>query len=556
MKSMSLKAAARAAIAYTSFAFIVGLLASACSPASNESTDPAQTLHMTFGAEPQSIDPHLIAGVPDKRIVSAIVEPLTDLHPHTYEAIPAAAESWQQSEDGLTYTFQLRKNAKWSDGTPVTAKDYVFSWQRILSPNIASYFAQDYYVIQGAAEFNKGETTDFTTVGVVAVDDYTLQFKLEKPSPMFPKLLASENATAVQPAAILKFGPIDDPVSEWTRPPNYISNGPFKLVSWEINKLIVLEKNEHYWDAENVKLEKIYAYPVDDLATEERMFRSGKIHIAYGGRIPTEKIETYQREAPEKLHIAKMYGTYFYIFNNQVAPFDNVDVRRAFAYALDRESLTNKIAKGGKTPTNLLSGPVPHFNPKSEITYDPEKAAAFLAKAGYPNGEGFPQIALLYNTDDLHRKMAVAAQQMWKKHLNVDVVLENQEWKFFLDSRKNHTFTLARGGSISTFADPIDFLQSYMTGHGMNDSQYSNPKFDELVGQALYELDPVKRGALLQEAEELFLHEAAVAPVLNYTEVFLKAPEVKGAVFTATAKPAYKDMYIDYSETAGEAGNP
>lgn len=526
---------------------VIGL--TGCSPSAPDANDPEQTLHMTFGAEPQSIDPHIIAGVPDKRIVAAIVEPLTGLDPFTYEATPAAAERWEQSKDGLTYTFYLRKNAKWSDGTPVTASDFVFSWQRILSPGIASYYAQDYYAIKGAEAFNSGDTNDFSTVGITAVDDHTLEFTLIKPAPLFPKLMSGEHTAPVQPAAILKFGPLDDPVSEWTRPPNYISNGPFRLVSWEINKLIVLEKNEHYWDAENVKLDKIYAYPVEDLATEERMFRSGKIHIAYGGRIPTEKVETYQREAPEKLKIAKMYGTYFYIFNNQVEPFTDPDVRRAFAYALDRDSLTNKIAKGGKTPTNLLSGPVPHFNPQSDITFDPQQAAEFLAKAGYPNGEGFPKITLLYNTDDLHRKMAVAAQQMWKQHLNVDVELENQEWKFFLDSRKNHTFTLARGGSISTFADPIDFLQSYMTGHGMNDAQYSNPEFDSLLEKALVELDPATRGALLEEAEELLLSEAAIAPVMNYTEIFLIAPEVKGAVFSATANPTYKDMYLDFSQT-------
>lgn len=538
----------RTVISVGLFSVLAGL--AGCTTEQDTSNDPEQTLHMTYGAEPQSIDPHLIAGVPDKRIVSAMVEPLTDLDPHTYEAVPAAAESWEQSEDGLTYTFHLRKNAKWSDGTAVTAADFVFSWQRILSPNIASYYAQDYYAIDGAEAFNQGKTKDFTTVGVTAINEHTLQFKLVKPSPLFPKLLASENAAPVQPATILKFTAIDDPVSDWTRPPNYISNGPFKLVQWEINKVIVLEKNEHYWDADNVKLEKIYAYPVDDLATEERMFRSGKTHIAYGGRIPTEKVETYQQQAPEKLVITKMYGTYFYIFNNQVEPFTNPDVRRAFAYALDRDALTNKIAKGGKTPTNILSGPVPHFNPQSDIVFSPEKAAEFLAKAGYPNGEGFPQIALLYNTDELHKKMAVAAQQMWKQHLNVDVVLENQEWKFFLDNRKNHTFTLARGGSISTFADPIDFLQSYMTGHGMNDSQYSNAEFDAIVGEALYELDPVKRGAMLQKAEELLLSEAAIAPVLNYTEIFLIAPEVKGAVFSATAKPTYKDIYLEVQEGA------
>lgn len=520
-----------------------------CSSDKSTSQDPEQTLHMAFGAEPQTLDPHMAAGVPDLRLLAAIIEPLTDLDPHTYEAVPALAKSWDISEDGLVYTFHLRENAKWSDGTPLTAQDFVFSWQRILSPAIGGYYVQDYYNIVGAEDFNTGKSEDFTSVGVKAISNHALQFTLLKPDPLFAKRMAHETVGPVQPATILKFGNIDDATSKWTQPPNYVSNGPFVMTRWEINKVIVLEKNPHYWDAENVKLEKIYAYPIEDIATEERMFRSGQIHVAWGGDIPTEKIETYQKESPEKIIITPMYGTYFYIFNNQVAPFDNADVRRAFTYALDREMLTSKIAKGGKQPSTTLSLPVPHFNPESPIEYNPQKAAEYLAKAGYPNGEGFPQIALLYNTDELHKKIAVAAQQMWKKHLNVNVTLENQEWKFFLENRKNKTFTLARGGSISTFADPIDFLQSYMTGHGMNDSDYRNSDFDALVNKALYELDPVKRGAYLEEAEELLLNDAAIAPVLTYTEVFLKAPEVKNAIFSATAKPNYKDIYLDFSTT-------
>lgn len=516
-----------------------------CSKSNDSNNDPVQTLHASIGASPQSLDPHQVAGVPALKVLAALCEPLLTPNLDTVQPEPAVAERWEISEDGLNYRFFIRNTAKWSDGSPLTAQDFVFTWQRILSPNIGHYYAMDFYAIKGAKAFNSGETTDFSTVGVKAIDNSTLEFQLIRQDPLFLKRMTSEQVCPVQPKTILAHAAIDDPVSKWTQPPNMVSNGPFKLVRWELNKILELDKNTYYWDADNVKLEKMYLYPIEDSATEERMFRSGQLQITLGGKIIEQKIPYYQQNKPDLLTIEPHYATYFYIFNTQQPPFDNVLIRRALAYAIDRDKIVSSILKSGQKPTTKLSPQTPGYQAHNSVSFDPERAKALLAEAGYPNGEGFPETTLTYNTLEDHRKIATAIQQMWKKYLNINVSLENQEWKVFLSNRKQHNFQVARAGSSSSFADPLDFLSSYVTGHAMNDTGWSNMEFDGLIDNALHEINTEKRFRILENAEDILLDEVPLVPIYTYVTSYLKTPSVKGIKFNLIDQPSYKTMYID-----------
>lgn len=510
-----------------------------------DGTAPEQVLRMTIGAFPGNIDPHQVTDVPGLKVVAALMEPLLAIDYQTLAIQPGTAESWEVLEDGKLYRFKLRDNAKWSNGDPLTAHDFVYSWQRILSAGLGNQYALDYYAIQNASAFHKGELKDFSEVGVKALSDGELEFRLEKKDPLFLKRLAVEVTAPVHKATVEKYGVIDDPNNPWIRAGNYVGNGPFILKYWELNQIIEVEKNPHYWDAGKIKLEKILFNPAENESVEERLFRAGQIHMAYGGRIPVDKIARYRKELPDQFISQPAYATYFYVFNTTKPPFDKVDVRRAFAYSIDKEALTKYITKNNEPVANALSPVSAAYDPPKMQNYNPELAREHLAKAGYPGGKGFPRVTLTYNTTELHQAIAVAIQQMWKKELNVDVALENQEWKVFLNFRQNLQHDVARAGSISTLADPVDFLDSFRTGHGMNDTGWSNAEYDRLVEESNQASDEKERYELLNQAEEILLDQLPLIPLYYYTHSYLKKPEVKGFKFSMVDYPNFKGVYLD-----------
>ncbi len=521
----------------------------ACSPNNEIKNENEHALHISIGSSPQSIDPHVVTGVPGIKILNALCEPLLTLNTKTYLVEPGAAESWNISEDGLVYTFNIRENARWSNGEKLTAHDFEYTWKRALLPDVGWQYAPDYYAILGAEDYNLGKLKDFTKVGVKALDETTLQFTLAVPDAILIKQLSGEPTCPVSKSELEKHGEIGDITSRWTDAGNYITNGPFQLSTWEINKILVAERNPHYWDNQNVKLDKIYFYPIETESGEERAFRGGQIQVAHGGRIPAEKISTYQKKAPDKLKIVKAYATYFYYINTTKKPFDNKNVRKALALAIDRNAIVENITKAGEKPASSLSILGGSYNPTFDITlYDPEKARELLAKEGYPEGKGFPPITLIYNTAEAHKKVALAIQQMWKTTLGIDTLLENQEWKIFLDTRQNLNFDIARAGSSSSIADPQDFLLSYITGHGMNDTGWSNPEYDTLLRAAAQTINTQERFKILTQAERLLLEEMPLIPLYYYSHSYLIAPSVKGFEFNAIEHINYKDIYIEKAE--------
>ncbi len=521
----------------------------ACSPNNEIKNDNEHALHISIGSSPQSIDPHVVTGVPGIKILNALCEPLLTLNTKTYLAEPGAADNWNISEDGLIYTFNIRKDARWSNGEKLTAHDFEYTWKRALLPDVGWQYAPDYYAIQGAEDYNLGKTSDFSSVGVKALDDTTLQFTLAVPDAIFIKQLSGEATCPVSKSELEKHGSINDVTSRWTDAGNYVTNGPFKLIEWEINKILVAERNPYYWDNENVKLDKVYFYPIETETGEERAFRGGQIQVAHRGRVPAEKIASYQENSPDTIKIVKAYATYFYLFNTTKAPFDNKDIRKALALSIDRNAIVENITKAGEKPASSLSILNETYHPKFNVTlYDPDQARKLLAKAGYPNGENFPPITLIYNTAESHKKVALAIQQMWKKELGIDTLLENQEWKIFLSTRQELHFDISRAGSSSSIADPQDFLLSYTTGHGMNDTGWSNAEYDKLIRAAAKTVNTEKRFDILAQAEQLLLEEMPLIPLYYYSDSYLVAPSVKDLDLNAIGHINYKDIYIEKAE--------
>lgn len=525
--------------------FFCSLILQACSK-KNEVEPGAQVLNISVGASPQSLDPHVATGNPESKILSGLGETLVRLDLQTTTVIPGIAEQWTVSDDGLRYEFNLRKNAKWSNGDPITASDFVFTWQRALAPTVGWQYANDYYFIKGAKAYNLGESDEPASLGVHAIDTHTVIFELETPYPLFLKQLTSERMAPIHKKSIELRGAIDDINTNWTHAGNYVSSGAFYLAEWKINKILVLKKNPYYWNATNVTLDTIRFHPIEPEAAEERAFRSGQIDLIYSGRIPVEKFTYYREKHPDQLVIFPSFASYFYLFNITKPPFDNLKVRQAFAHAIDRESIVKNITKAGEKIGTSLNPYVEFYSEQIQAPqFSIDKAQKFLDEAGYPNGEGFPEVSLLYNSSDMHKKVALAIQQMWKTTLGVNVALENQEWKVYLRTRQSLDYSIARAGSISDIADPSDFIDSYRSNHGMNHTGWSNAEFDTLTLEASSTINQQTRYVLLAKAESILLSELPILPIYQYSDSYLKKEYVKGLQFNALGRINYNDIYIE-----------
>ncbi len=508
---------------------IAGMLTACGSGESNvESGNANGILHYGNGAEPQGLDPHVVTGVPENHIVRALFEGLAVKNPETLEPEPGVAERWDISEDGTVYTFYLNPNARWSNGETMTASDYVWSWNRALHPDTGSLYAYMLYPIVNSEAYSKREITDFGEVGVKALDDHTLQVRLNAPTPYFLQLMDHYSTFAVHPETLLKHGKMTDRFTPWTRVGNIVSNGPFTLEEWSLNRRIIIKKSEHYWDRDNVALNGVYFYPTENVISEERMFRAEQLH--YTAVVPLDKIPDY-RERPDSPYVQAAYlGTYYYLVNTERPPVDNVLVRRALSYALDRDTLTRTVLQDTAIPAYSITPPdTLGYNPPQLFDYDPAKARELLAEAGYPNGEGWPGLEIIYNTQEAHRKIAVAVQQMWKRELNIDITISNQDWKVYLNSVSQREFQVARRGWIGDYVDANNFLDLFITDGGNNNTGYASDEFDDIIlNLAPKAKTRDERYGLFYKAETMMMNEMPIIPIYTYTSKHLIHPSVEG----------------------------
>ena len=508
---------------------VLFLLGGCSAPSNVENAIEEKILHFGLGSEPQYLDPHLASSVSAHNVIIALIEGLVSEDPKTLKPLPGVAESWDISEDGLLYTFHLRKNAKWSNGDPVTAHDFVYSYRRILNPNLASQYASMLHGLKNARKYHEeGLKWEEAKVGAVAIDNHTLQLTLENPTPYFLELLNHYSWFPAHPPTIKKFDAFEKQGTPWTRPGNYVGNGPFILSEHKVNSVIEVKKNPNYWDAETVSLEAIRFYPIESADTEERAFRSGFLRLTQ--TVSPDRIDFLKQNHPEIIHFEPYLGTYFYRFNLEEPPFDDVRVRLAFNLATDRQAIVEKVTKGGQVPARCFTPPgTGGFSPESRFRFDPQKAKALIQDYLDEKGlKSLPKIELKYNTSEGHKKVAEALQGMWKNHLGAEIQLLNMEWKVFLSTIEKRDFSLARAGWIGDYVDANTFLHMWRTGDGHNNTGWSNARYDELLELAAKESDSEKRFSYFEECEKLLSEHAPILPIYFYVHVTLRSPTVKG----------------------------
>jgi oligopeptide transport system substrate-binding protein len=498
------------------------------------------------GTEPQDLDPQTVTGVPEHKVIMALFEGLVAEDAKGEKPVPGLAESWEISPDGLVYTFHLRPGLQWSNGDPITAGGIVESYKRILQPTLASEYAYLVYnFVSGAKDFYEGRLKDFSQVGFKAPDDRTFQVILNHPTPYLLKIMASHYSWWPVPVQVIaKFGPLDRKRLPWTRPGNLVGSGPFILQDWEPNHQITVVRNPRYWDAKTVQLDAIHFLPIEDISTDERMFRTGQVHMTY--ELPNSKIDAYRRENPAALKLDPYLGVYFYRCNTARPPLNDKRVRQALALAIDREAIVKNITRGDQQPAYAVSYPgTAGYTPRARLAGNIADAKRLLAEAGYPDGKGCPVIELSYNTSENHRAIAEAIQQMWKKQLGVEVELRNEEWKVFLDMQRTGNYMMQRAGWIADYVDPHVFLEIWETDSGNNNTNWSNAAYDRLLHAALAAKTESERYEIYQQMDAILVDELPVIPIYYYTKVAALSPKVKGYYPTLLDNHPYKYIYLE-----------
>ena len=497
----------------------------------NGRPDPAvlaagQVVHRGSGEEPETLDPHLATGAPSSHILRDLFEGLTT-ESADGELIPGVALRWNISRNARTYTFYLRRELAWSSGEPLTAADFLYSLRRAADPRTAANAATMLLPIQNAREVLAGELP-VEELGVMLLDDYTLQITLTGPTPYFLGLLAHPIAYPVNRSNIERYG------DQFSRPGNLVSNGAYVLSRWVPRVQIVLEKNPFYREAERTLVERVHYYPIEDLSSEVKAFRAGDID--WTNEVPNNQFKWLQRHYPDELVVSPWMGSYFFGFNLNREPFaDNPSLRMALNLAIDRLILTDKVAQFGEQPSFSLVPPgmdgyVPFVPEYADWTQEEREheARRLYEQAGYSQERPL-RVEIRYNTSENHKKMALAVASMWKQVLGVNTTLVNEEFRVFLQNRAQKTVTeVFRAGWVSDYNDPYSFLEMFRTGHGRNDYGYSNSTFDALLDQIGMERVRARRERLMFEAERLLMADHVIIPVYTYVTKRLVSRQLRG----------------------------
>lgn len=492
--------------------------------------------------EPASLDPIKAVGLPEAQVARDLFEGLANQDANG-KIIPGVATAWSTT-DNQTYIFTLRKDARWSNGDPVTAKDFVYSWQRLVDPKSLSPFAWFAQLagIQNAGDIVAGKQP-VNQLGVSAVDDHTLKVQLDKPVPYFPSLTANFSLFPVPQAVVEKFG------NDWTKVGNLVGNGAYQLQERVVNEKLVLAPNPHYWDHAHTVLTKVTFVPINQESNATKRYLAGDIDITES--FPKNLYQKLLKDIPGQVYTPDQLGTYYYAFNTQRPPTSDVRVRQALSYAIDRKIIAEKVLGTGEKPAY-------HFTPDVTAGFTPDngllkqqsqaeldaQAKTLLQAAGF--GPGNPlKLTLLYNTSESHQKIAIAVASMWKKKLGVEVKLQNQEWKTYIDSRNSGNFDVIRASWVGDYNEASTFLSLLTSSHSGNIAKFRSADYDRVLEQASRETDPAERNADYNRAEQIIAEQAPIAPIYQYTNGRLIKPWVKGYPITNPEDVAYSHtMYI------------
>ena len=511
------------------------------------STTGEKILKVQVGPDPETVDPALNSAVDGGNMILHAFEGLLTLDENG-QLKEGQAESWETSEDGLTWTFHLRDGLKWSDGTDLTAEDFVYSWQRVCDPNVAAPYAET--VLGMVKGYDEAIAGDITKLDVQAPDEKTVVVNLANPCPYFGELAAFATLNPVQKATVEANG------DAWaTSADTYISNGPFMMTEWVPGSHITFSKNPNYWNAEAIKLDKLEFELIEDSNAAYSAYTSGEVDMIKD--VPTEEIPSL--EGNDDFYVDPIIGTYYLSLNTQKDIFKDAKVRKALSLAIDRDYVANTIMQGTYSPAYNFMGPgwadadgsdfITNANGgKTYISEDYEanlaEAKKLLAEAGYPDGEGFPQFTYSTNEAGYHKPVAEYLQQAWSE-LGIDVTVETVEWASFTPMRRNGEYMAARNGWVGDYSDPSNMLELLYSTNGNNDGKYNNPEFDAAIELSRTTTDEAARFEALHTAEDILMDEAACVPVAYYNDFWLQSEKITG-----TWHSAYGYWHLMYGDIA------
>jgi len=496
---------------------------------------PEADLVWTAVGEVTTLDPARMTALQDGRVADALFEGLAVLDPRSLEPRPGVAERWDVSDDGRTYAFHLRADARWSDGRPVTAEDFAYSWRRALDPETAAEYAYMLFPIRGAKAYYKAaakarneeqKAALWSEVGIRVEGPRRLVVELERPTAYFLDLVAFSTYLPVRRDVVESWG------DRWIFPPHLISNGAYRLTQWRFQSRMRWEKNPYYWNAGAVALERIEVRVYEEPNTALVAYETGEIDLTTSvpalAKTPLLEASRAGRRR-DVLNVANL-GTYFYRFNCTKGALADARVRRALALALDRQEIADRAARGGQMPATVLVPPgMAGYESPPGLAESVEEARRLLAEAGYAGGEGLPEFALLVNKGgESHVAVAEMVQQQWRDRIGVRTRIEQVEWKVFLDRVHGLDYEIAREGWYGDYVDPNTFLDLFVTGGGNNKTGWSNRRYDALVERAASETGAAARARTLAEAEAILLAEAPIVPIYFYTTVILVRPGLVG----------------------------
>ncbi|MEO5960424.1 MAG: peptide ABC transporter substrate-binding protein [Opitutaceae bacterium] len=514
---------------WLTFALSVALAATGCARRERpvDAGIRTRTLLIGNGAEPADLDPHVVSILTDQIVVNTLFEGLTLLDERTTQPLPAAAESWSTSTDGLVWTFRLRAGLKWSNGEPLVADDFVQSWRRLLNPDVAADNAWYLFALKNAEAYNARKLADRSALGFVAPDPLTLVLTLERPTPYLGALVSLPAWFPVNPRVLAKFGAMEKRNTAWTRPGNLVSNGAFALAEWTPNARLALVKNPHHRDAAQNRLERIVFFPTENPDVEERDFRAGQLHVTFN--LPLTKIAAWREKNPASLRIDPTLQSNFLRFNTSRPPLSDARIRRALSLSIDRDSLARTLLQRSRQGAGAITPPnTGGYTSRAAVGPDFESARRLLAEAGHPGGQGLPEIDLQCRNDEIMPKIAEALQAVWQRELGVRIAISPLEQKTWIQNQQTLNYAIATAAWTADFPDAVTFLGLFTANSAYNWTGWKEARYDALLDTAATTADLAQRHQIFQRAEALLLQEAPVAPLYFGAQTYLIHPAVKG----------------------------
>ena len=514
-------------------------------------TEPPSGQEMRYitGSEPESLDPQVSTGQPEARVYLALYEGLTEYHPVTGEAMPAIAERWEPNADNSEFTFHLRHNARFSNGDPITARDFVYTLRRGLAPALAARAAYLAYYIKGAQAYNEGRGRA-EDIGIQAIDDFTLKITLTQPLPFLDGLMAHQFFRVLPQKTIEKYG------DAWTEPAHIVTSGAFKVETWRHYDRLILVRDPMNWDAARVKLDRITFYPLKDVTTMMNLYKAGEVDAVYNHTVPYAWVDQI-RHLPDYMDKPEVAIEYYGI-NTTKPPMNDLRVRKAFNLAVDKSALAEYRRVVKPLTSFTPEGIFPKYPRPTGDGFDPQRGRDLLAEAGFSGADGkfdpskFPasSLEILYNTTESNKQTAEFVQAQWKQNLGITIPLKNMEWKTFLDERAKLRFSgFSRQGWIADYMDPYSFLDLFSTPTGENGTGWFDPKYKAMLEEANRQPDPQKRYELLAKAESYMLEAQPIVPLWTSGSDWLKKPYVKGMYSNPIILHPWKYVYIEHDRS-------